>query len=435
MIAPGPVLLSGMFDLDNYGDLLFPLIAQNRLQAYGYRTVAVAPSARRAALGDAMPPIDIAQLLCGDEPVAGILVGGGYVIHASSLDLVEHYETHGAGAWCGAGLWLGATLAAALRDVPVAWNAPGVPHPFSARQHELIEAALRATSYISVRDRGSAKLLAARADISISVVPDPIADLTRIWPKRDLCGAYRELLQRKSIPADARLMAIHVRNRSMAGTPAASLAAMLAAFAQAHGLTPALIAVGASHDDPSVARSLAPHLGPSHVLLDDPVSLQEITAALAHSTIYVGASLHGYIASAAYGIPGVLVARPAYNKFAGFLEHTGRMQDLARDWSDALRLAAQRAPEAPCSRIPPSVFDALDAHWKSIHAAMQAPRRHGDARRGFALALLRSGIRTDGPGWAMQPVLNRLMRTSAAAARKAMRNKSKAAPRAQPPAP
>jgi hypothetical protein len=433
MTAPAPILLSGMFDMDNYGDLLFPLVAAHRLGAYGYRVVPVAPSARLAAFPDAMPPTDIARLLSDDEPIAGILVGGGYIIHTSSLEFLQQYR-NGIEAWCGAGLWLGATLAGALRDVPVAWNAPGVPHPFSARQHGLINAALRAASYLSVRDRGSARLLAAPPDASLSIVPDPIAELARVWPKPGLSGAYRALLQRKGVPSDARLMAIHVRNRSMIGTSAAALGTMLGAFARSHDLTPILIAVGASHDDPAVARWLAPHLGRSAILLDDPVSLREVTAAFAHSAIYFGASLHGYIASAAYDVPGILVARPAYHKFSGFLEHAGRMQDLARDWTEALRLAAQRQREPPCSRIPPEVFAALDRHWEAVNAAMQAPQEHGDARRAFALELLRYGIRTAGPGWAMQPALNRLMRSAAASTGDASGNGLEGMEHEQPPA-
>jgi hypothetical protein len=404
------ILLSGMFDLDNYGDLLFPLVAQWRLGGFGYETIPVAPSARRPAIGDALAPLDIRQMLLDEEPIVGILVGGGYLIHASSLDFMERYQTDGAGAWSGVGLWLGATLAGALRDVPIAWNAPGVPHPFSSRQHPLIDMALRATGYASVRDRGSAKLLGPPTDVNVRVVPDPVADIARLWPKQSLKATYQQLLRRKGVPADARVLAIHVRNRSMRGLEPAALGAMLKTFAAQHGLVPALVAVGASHDDPGTARLLAPHLGPSALLLDDPASLKEITSVFAHGALYVGASLHGYIVSAAYDTPGVLIARPAYQKFSGFLEHSGRLQDLAHDWPDALRLAAQRAREAAAARIAPAVFAALDAHWQSIHEAFAAPARMRDARRDFALALLRFGIDSEGPGWALRSFPTRAMR-------------------------
>ncbi len=403
------ILLTGMFDLDNYGDLLFPLVAEARLAQHGYHVIPVAPTRHRPCIEDALAPIDLAQMMQGEEPIAGILVGGGYLIHASSLDFMEHYETGGAGTWSGLGLWLGATLAAALRDVPIAWNAPGVPHPFTARQRELIALVLGATSYVSVRDLGSARLLGGPEDGRLSVVPDPIAEIATLWSKESLLAIYQNLLLRKRLPSDARLLVIHVRNRSMRGLQPAALGEMLSAFARTHGLVPALVAVGRSHDDPATARLLAPHLGRS-LLLDDPLSLREITAVFAHGSLYVGASLHGYIVSSAYDTPAVLVARPAYQKFSGFLEHTGRMQDLANDWPHALQVATLRAQEAPARRIPAGVLAALDRHWKSIVAAFAAPQMHRDARRDFAMALLRSGLRTEGPGWALKSFLNRTVR-------------------------
>jgi hypothetical protein len=171
-----------------------------------------------------------------------------------------------------------------------------------------------------------------------------------------------------------------------------------------------LVAVGRSHDDATVARTLAPHLGVAHLLLDDPKTLREITAALAYSVLYVGASLHGYIVSAAYDVPGVLLARPAYQKFSGFLEHSGRMQDLARSWDEALQIAAVRAQEAPSRRIPPSVATAIDAHWRAVSAALRDPGANRVARGAFTHAMLRFGIATDGPGWAMLPFASRAMR-------------------------
>lgn len=410
MSRDAAVFVSGMCDLRNYGDLLFPLLAQRRLGELGYRTVPVAPTAGRGAIEDALETVAIRDMLDPATPVAGVVVGGGYIVHANSLEFLEEYETQGTGSWSGAGLWLGATLAACLHDVPIAWNAPGVPHPFSARQHGLIDAALRASDHVAVRDMGSARLLQAPQDITVRIVPDTAAELPRLWPRPSLAGHYRALLQRKGIAPEARLMAIHVRNRSMAGLPPAALGAQLGAFARAHGLLPMLVAVGRSHDDAAVARGLAPYLGMTHLLLDDPLSLREITAALAYSALYLGASLHGYIVSAAYDVPGVLLARPAYQKFGGFLEHTGRRQDLARSWDEAFRIGAERAREPAMRRVPASVTAAIDAHWGAIDAALRDAGSRSGERAGFARAMLRFGLAAEGPGWAMGPFASRAPR-------------------------
>ncbi|MCB4768481.1 polysaccharide pyruvyl transferase family protein [Ancylobacter sp. Lp-2] len=407
------VLISGMFDMNNYGDLLFPLVAGHRLAQAGYRVAPVAPAGGRANFVDALPSFDIATMLSGDIDPAGIVIGGGYIVHANSLAFLDHYIGEEAGNWSGLGLWLGATLAAALRDIPLAWNAPGVPHPFSSRQRTVIAAALRAASYVAVRDEGSARLLAAPADVEVALVPDPIADLPRLWPKAGLAAPYRELLARKDLAPETRLLAVHVRNRSIAGLDRRDFADALRAFADAQGLVPMLVAVGQSHDDPAVARELAGHLGDRCLLLDDPPSLREITAAFAHSALYVGASLHGYIVASTYGVPGVLVGRPSYNKFPGFLAHTGRGQDLARSWDEAWRLAAGRQGETG-SFVPASVAVALDQHWARLVAALAVRSERGPQRRAFALELMRSAVATEGPGWALAPLLTRRMRAEPA---------------------
>lgn len=417
MSRRGAVLMSGMFDMNNYGDLLFPLVARERLAAAGHDLIPVAPTGGQADFPDALPTIDIGAMMSGDIEAAGMLIGGGYMIHANSLGFLDHYGDPALGNWVGVGLWLGATLAATLRDIPVAWNAPGVPHPFSGRQQKLVAAALRAASYVSVRDEGSRRLLAPdAADVDVALVPDPIAELPRLWSRADLAGDFRALLERKGIAPDARLLAVHIRNRSVAGVDPVRWGAVLRDFADARGLVPMLVAVGQSHDDPAVARRFAEPIGMPCLMLDDPLSLREISAALAHSALYVGASLHGYIAASAYGVPGVLIGRPNYHKFSGFLAHNARPQDLATDWEDALRIAATRPLGHGETFIPAAVHAALDRHWERVIAALAAPDRRREERRDFALALMRDAIGGEGPGWAMTPLLNRRMRAQPATA-------------------
>lgn len=417
------ILLTGMFDMQNYGDLLFPLVARDALAVHDLVPVPVAPTAGRTTLTDALPPQALADVLAGPMAGAiaaqGIAIGGGYIIHGQPLNFIEAYDSQGTAAWAGPGLWLGATLAAALHDLPIAWNAPGVPHPFATTQRPLVDAACRAATYLAVRDSGSAELLGAPPDAPPAVVPDPIAGIAAMWPRAALEPAYRDLLARKGLPGDTRLLAIHVRNRSMAGLTCEALGADLAALATAHGAVPMLVAVGSSHDDPGTARRLAPHMGDRRgaglLLLDDPLSLREITAALAFSAAYVGASLHGYIVANAYGVPGVLLGRPAYRKFAGFLAHSGRPDDLARDWSGATALVAMRLNQPRHAGMPPALLAALDRHWAALAAALADPAPGRAARQDFLRALIAHGLAREGPGWALTPFLSRAMRTAAAA--------------------
>src|SRR5262249_47963886 len=119
----------------------------------------------------------------------------------------------------------------------------------------------------------------------------------------------------------------------------------------------------------------------------------------------IGASLHGYIAAAAYGVPAVLVAQPSYRKFQGFLDHTGRGQDLARDWPGAFALARSRADRSV--PMPDRVLDALDAHWRGVADALADPAARRAERHAFLRQWLRAGAETGGASWPHHPYAKR----------------------------
>ncbi|MFW2828532.1 polysaccharide pyruvyl transferase family protein [Sphingomonas sp. ID0503] len=366
------IAVTGVFDLQNYGDLMFPVIARHRLSS-GFDVVPVAPTAMRPNLSDAIDPVSLAELFGGSLRFDGLLIGGGYMIHALPMDFMPGYGPAGVAEWAGAGLWVGATIAAGGGDMPIAWNAPGVPHRFTPRQKRLMAPVLRAADYVAVRDRGAAQLLDAPADVPVTIVPDPVADLSRMWPRSGLEAEWRALLARKGVSGAARTLAVHLRDRAVAGIAMAEIAAALDELARRHTMLPVLVAVGANHDDPATMRALAAEMQGPRLLLDDPLSLREISAAFAFASLYIGSSLHGYIASASYGVPGVLVARPAYRKFSGFLDHSGRADDLAFQWDEAFAKAAERAASARSTPLPPHVFTALDTHWEHVTKVLAAP--------------------------------------------------------------
>jgi hypothetical protein len=404
--APKRILIAGTFDVANYGDVLFPLIAERRLKSLGIDTVPVSPAGTPTAFADAMPVLSVAAMLTDPGPIDGVLIGGGYIVHQRRFDFLREYQDAEVVDWAYPGLWLGATLIGALHDVPVVWNAPGVLFPFSRRvRDDLIAPTLRAADYVSVRDQGSADLLGARDGVDVAVVPDTVIDLARLWPRERLDAPFQALLQRKSAPADGKYLAVHMRALSTGGLGLAVVADWITAFVRAQGLTPILVAIGPSLGDAANACSLAAQLGCPHVLLDDPKSLLEVAAAIGCSELYVGASFHGYVTAAAYGKPGVIVARPAYKKFAGFLSQTGRPQDMAHDWEAALDTAATLLRAGAAQRIPQSVHDAADRHWERVVAALADPTAGRQRRRDFLKAYAAYGVAHCGPGWLLAPGL------------------------------
>lgn len=392
------VALCGTFDVANFGDLLFPIVAADRLQQYGYRLAPVSPTAGATVFADALPPRPLADLLRGALDADAVLIGGGEIIHGWSGDFLDEYRAAGQGLLGYLSLWYGASLAGALLDVPIAWNTPGVPVPFAREgRRAVVDPVVAAADYVSVRDDTS-RIFLGRAR-SATVVPDSVAGIASVWPKALLEPHYQAWMEKAGGATDARLMAVHLRLERIDPAHVAGLGAAISAFAMAHDLTPVLVAIGPSLNDGAGAQALSAAMDVEHLMLDRPDSLKQMAAVLAHARLYVGNSMHGYVTSAAYDVPGVIVARSGFRKYQGFAGHIGRPDDVTKSWDRALDRAAALVGEAQGTLIPTHVHEALNVHWDAIARAV-ADRESGRDRRAALLrAVLSGGLRRDGLDW------------------------------------
>lgn len=404
MASRPSVFLAGTFDVANYGDLLFPLIASARLSAAGIDVIPVSPTATRPAFADAMAPVAADRML-EDRTLDphGVLVGGGYIVMTQRATGLPRYETAGVADEAYPALWIGAALAAAVRDIPLVWNAPGAPLPFSSRRrNELIVPALHACDYPSVRDAQSARMFGS-VDVDWSVVPDTALDLARIWSHAELADLHRARLVDRGLPPDTRTLAIHVRSRALGD--ARELAAQIDGLAAQHGLFPLLVVLGAELGDGPVARRISAEMSVAHQVVDDAPSLCDLAAVIAGSAVYIGGSFHGYVTAAAYGTPAVMVAIPAHGKFSGLLAQLDRPRDLSRNWEDAFARAQEHLAAGTASVLPATVPEALDRHWATIIEALRHPERGRARRMAFLRSYLRHGAGRLGSPWLVTPHL------------------------------
>lgn len=394
------ILMSGMFDMHNFGDLMFPLVAQMHLEPRGFRIQPVSATGCKASLVDAPVSLSLPEALTQDCPMDGVLIGGGYIVHGHRLDILREYRAGDTGAWVGPGTWLGATLAGALHDVPVAWNAPGAPHPVGGPSRHLAAPAFAAADYLSVRDLGSRRLLGEGGEHA-EIIPDTIVDLPKLWTAKSLEQDFKSMLGRLGLDGDGRILAVHTRGRSLAGEPVTSFAVKLQETCQKLDLTPVFVGLGSAHNDHAIATALHEAMTIQSAALNTPTSLREIAALLAHAQAYVGSSLHGYVGAYSYNRPAVLVARPSYQKFRGFIDHVQRPGDMAKSWDQALaQLPKATAPGAP----PTTLTDTLTLHWNRIADCFhQGPAPGRAARMTFLRQYVSAGIRQGGTGWPFLP--------------------------------
>jgi len=362
------VYITGMFDMHNYGDLLFPLIAQYRLSSDKYSIIPVAPTSIKPRFVDVLSPISVDDFLVSPLDIAGVLIGGGYIIHTKNLELpgeFHEYAGKSVAKTAAADLWIGVSKLAKNMGIPILWNAPGAPFFIHSSQSQLIQNTLQAAKYLNVRDEGSAIILNKISGLKPKIIPDTALDISRMWPKSSLIEAFKNLLLRKNIQGN-NFVHIHVRNRSLGGIPYCELAKKIEDLAIKYKLIPILNGLGESHNDHIEAKLISNNLTIKHLLLDDPISLHEITASIAFSQLYMGASMHGYISASSYGVPGVLIAKPAYKKFSGIVSHLGRKGDLVENWNQAFFLSDKYLTCTEKITIPQKVYDSLDGHWENV---------------------------------------------------------------------
>lgn len=404
--ALGPVLLFGTFDVQTFGDLMFPLIARSRLAERGLDMTAVSPTGMAAGWPDTVASISVDDAATAVRSASAILIGGGNIVHFGAANLAD-YKVGTLFDSAYPRLWFGASLLGALYNKPVLWNAPGVPRELAgAEQIRFAKSALQAADYVSLRDDESLAFLGeAAANVDINVLPDTAAAIADVIPRPALEEAFRTLLDRKAVSADESYLVIHPKLRAFDNTPE-MLAEQVGAFATAHGLTPMLLAISPCHDDQIAVRRVSRAMRVPHVQLDDPRSLTEIASAIANAGLYIGASLHGYITASSYGVPGVLVARPLLPKFSGYMRHIGRPDDLAEDWAQALEKGGAALAAGKATDLPTTVDEALDAHWDRIAATISAGTRPNPGRLRLLRRYAQTGLTKRGWDWLLAPVID-----------------------------
>ena len=177
--------ICGTFDVGNYGDLLFPLIAEAELKRrLGEVTL------HRFSYHSKTPPFwpyevtSVTKLPEIIRRLDGLLIGGGFLIRfdknvapgyappADDMTNKIHHPT---------GYWLTPALMALQHDVPLVWNAPGMHcNGVPDWAEPLLERALTLSPYVSVRDELSRKALEPLTTAPISVVPDTAFGLSRL---------------------------------------------------------------------------------------------------------------------------------------------------------------------------------------------------------------------------------------------------------------
>jgi polysaccharide pyruvyl transferase WcaK-like protein len=344
----------GAYDHDSYGDLLFPHIAEHLFPDFSI--IHVSPTGLATEWVDAKPTISVQEAISRTD-WDGVLIGSGDIIQRGGWSPPK-WERHLDIPFSGLpSLWAGASFLAAKLDIPLVWNAPGVPTPFPENFAPTVRTALECADYISVRDSESREILMAYTPKVIEVVADCALAVGALWPrseKRLHIAFGPSKIDLQSRPKDIQLAIGQLRRQYNLTIEDLVVLPLMNWEFNEETLQGAVTQSG-------IEAGIAQNCG----------SLEAIARLIGSSRGYVGNSLHGMITALAYGVPAVLVP-PEHNrashKYEGFLEAAGYdvAEHIAATWAEA----PEKLFHQTQTGIPAIALERLASHQERIRTTL-----------------------------------------------------------------
>ncbi|WP_017129028.1 polysaccharide pyruvyl transferase family protein [Pseudomonas gingeri] len=359
------IAIHGTFDVENYGDLLFPVIAEEELSRrlgavqmhrFSYHAKSAAQWPYAVTSLTELPKIA--------HRLDATLIGGGFIIRFDKF-VAENYLPPSPSIHHPTGYWLTPALMAVQHGVPLIWNAPGMhcnDVPEWARP--LLKLVIEQSPHVKVRDALSQATLQQLTEHGrVEVLPDTAFGLPRLL---DLQAPSAELNNlRSQYGLDGPYLVVHAigglerfldlwRRHSAEFTDLRLLVVPIGPVLGDHAS-----ALGEPLD-----RSVTLPFWPSPLLLAE---------LIAHSVGVVGHSYHLAISAIAFGLPVFCSADLKNGKYTA-LPAYGRVFQVSHDQELDPHWFARQLGRRPLPAATRQAAAQLDEHWDRVAELVVAGR-------------------------------------------------------------
>ncbi len=370
--------LVGTFDVDNYGDCLFPEVyaALIRARLPGARFTLYSPYAKPARILSfdsvkALPAtLDEAQfpedclILIGGETVSAGHVSGTYIMPGNTM---SHYLR----------MWLGPTVAATRSEVKFFVHSAGL-RLSDPEEGLLIGRLLESADAVSMRDAVSVERLGGQFPIEV----DPVFLLQDIMAPAQWSARARAMLPAGLEPGN--YLAVQA-SHAYFGSELDEWCAQIARVLEDTGQKALFLPVCHFMEDQRFLQVAAVRFRQSYpgladrifLLPEDRQNVKDTAALIGCSAGYCGTSLHGAVTAAAFALPmatysgaGKEIGKHAQTLLAAGID-TGVFHRIG-DLADCFRRSAQSPLEASRTRARAMAEQGVDR----LCARIAAPKEH-----------------------------------------------------------
>jgi Polysaccharide pyruvyl transferase len=356
----------GTFDVENYGDLLYPVLFKKMLEQRRKNGEVTKFSVRGSDClqdsGYRSRPVSRLFSSRSEQPHS-LVVGGGDLLHTEWDTVVSYYrslcEEEGEKLvpnWWRRKMmkfqkksWTADTefrrryldyssigpfmIRPDERNIKsVAYCSCGVPSPFNETIRQEITDTFNDAQFIYVRDhRSKDNLTSAGVTNEIHVAPDLVVALSDFFDATSERQKGRDILRQRGVDVDRRILIFQCNRQSPEHIDV--IVAQLKSFQSRDGCEVVLVPLGGCHGDREYLKEITDRSGGTfhYVPLR---SIFDIISVLASCDIFLGTSMHGNITAFSFGIPhgfGPINLK----KREGFLDVVCLPEDLKTDsWND-----------------------------------------------------------------------------------------------------
>ncbi|MDB5980178.1 MAG: tagH [Pseudomonas sp.] len=360
------IAIFGTFDVANYGDLLFPIIAEAeltrrlgpvKLHRFSYHA--------KSASHWPYEVTSLTELAHVAGKLDAVLIGGGFIVRFDKF-VARDYAPPTADIHHPTGYWLTPGLIALQHGIPLIWNAPGMHcNDVPGWAAPLLKLTLEQSPHIRVRDALSQATLASLSDTAqIEVLPDTAFGLPRLIDDGQPSAQFLDLCETAGLTGQ--YLVVH----AIAGGD--SFLRLWRTHAQ---LFPEL---------QLLLLPIGPVLGDHESILGDdlprsvrlpiwphPLLLAEL---IAHSQGVVGHSYHLAITALSFGVPVFCTADLTAGKYTSLPAYQRIFQLYWHVDIDPLWFRSQLGKQSTSAATRQALVE-LDAHWDRIAEITRQGRR------------------------------------------------------------
>jgi hypothetical protein len=359
-------------DVENYGDLLYPLVLGHLLRALDKPSelTACAFKAGQAPMNAGYSVKDIRGALGGrDAEPLPLVIGGGDILRTDASTVASHYlparhitlsapiSAQGPARGQTRGLPYSMTIGPddrarifqhtympddgagpfllAKADCPsisaIAYFSCGVPFRFRPAERPRIRDLLDQAVHIYVRDLSSAEKIAETGTSTpVRVAPDAAVAISDFLPTLKLQERGLDILRLHGIPPGEPVLGFQA-SRVLAKSQRTVVARQLTDFSARWGHRVVLVPVGYCHGDREVLKEICSY-DPERLTYVEAGGILDIASLISTCQLFVGVSMHANITAFSYNVPFLLVDI-GVDKIPGFLDCVDLREHGLKDWN------------------------------------------------------------------------------------------------------